>query len=1191
VTAVATATLPGSPFRGLSPFGDSEVDALLFFGREREAEVIAANLMAAKLTVLYGPSGVGKTSVVRAGVTTRLRATARTNRLAYGEPGLAVAVVDGWSGDAAAAVRRCADAAVADALGTDIDVEADALPERLAELAGLVGGDLFLVLDQFEEYFLYHGDERGEGTMAHVLPELVRRTDLPVSVLVSLRDDALAQLDAFKADIPGLFANSLRLDRLSRRAARDAMQGPIDAYNALAPDDDRVAIEPALVDAVLDQVAVGRIERGVRGRGVPGRASARRRVEAPYLQLVLQRIWSTEREAGSPTLRLETLDRLGGAGRIVEDHLEGAIERLSDTQRDVAAAVFNYLVTPSGTKIAHRAEDLARYAHVEEDDLRVVLSMLASERLVRPLGGDQDGDRYEIFHDVLADAVLAWRSDHEAQRMLEAERAESRRRHRRVLVMVGIALAGLFAMTAIAIFAVLQRGDARASARSATAREHLAQALADLEVDPQRSLALALDAAEREPNAESETLLRRTLIEARLRHVLRTGSQVSRVVFSADGRRALVGSANGAVAVWNPREGVVERTLHHGAPLFGLSVAPTGNAFLTAGGRQVRVWRGRGAPLTLSTRAPIAAAEFGPRSSIAAATAAGVIVWPPGGGEPRRYPQPGSVRRAVLNADESRLATVVVDGAEHVETRLYDTATGRLIRHLPLRGISDVEFSPDGTLLATSSHNGSTLLWRAGDGGKVRELVDYGNSIVDLEFDRTGSLLATASSDGGVRAWSVARGERTFFFVGHDNPVDRVVFSPDGEGLASLSSDGTARLWAVGGVEAGSLVALMAGHRDVPLAAAFSPGGRWLVTGAADGVARAWDSEIEQELAPIGREGTGVTSVALSADGRLLLDAAADLAHLRRVRDGRIIATFPHERLYDAALAPDGTTVATASDDGTIRLWDRRGMRRATLRHDGVRIVRFAPAGEVVATAGYDGTVRLWRAPTGEALGTLAVGSPVNDVAFGRGVIATASADGTVRLWSATSHRPLRVLGGHEGEVTRVRFSPDGTTLVTAGADGTARLWRVSGELLHVLRGHTRALTDARFDSRGRRLVTTSAGDARNVILWDVETGRPVHFLVGHYSTVTSADFSSDDRWIVTAGPISAGLWPVETGRLLFYVRGHTGLLTSVAFIPGTHRVLTSSRDGTVRVYDCEVCRPLDDLERVARARLAAAEG
>ncbi len=250
--------------------------------------------------------------------------------------------------------------------------------------------DVLLLLDQAEEYFLYHSEQAG---FAEELPELVTRPGLRVRVLLSIRDDALAKLDRFKARIPNLFANYVRLDHLDRRAARDAIVNPVERYSEATGR--RVEIEPELIVAVLDQTAAGKVDLGDSGRGLGAGEEQEGRIEAPYLQLVLERIWDEEAESSSDVLRAETLAKLGGAEAIVRTHLRRAVEELSDEQRNVAADVFRYLVTPSRTKIAHGVDDLAEYASVDEQLLAPVLSTLGRERIVRTVDGDGGGARYE----------------------------------------------------------------------------------------------------------------------------------------------------------------------------------------------------------------------------------------------------------------------------------------------------------------------------------------------------------------------------------------------------------------------------------------------------------------------------------------------------------------------------------------------------------------------------------------------------------------------------------------------------------------------------------------------------------------------------------------------------------------------------------------------------------------------------
>ena len=520
--AAAMSALPASPYKGLAAFGDSPVDSLLFFGREPEREAIVANLLANRLTILYGSSGVGKSSLLGAGVAQRLRAV-----------GDGVVIVHAaWAEDPEAGVVASAH---------------DADPE-LGPTAGLVdtvaaaaqrNGQVFLLLDQFEEYFLHHGDR---GPLADVLPELLRRPGLRVNVLIALRDDALAELDAFAGRLPDLFANMLRLDRADRDAARSAVVGPLERYGELAGA--TYGADPALVEELLDDVAVGRVDLG----GETTAPLASERIEAPFLQLVLERLWAEEAAAGSRELRLETFHGLGGAEPILREHVFGTLDRLPGAEQDEAARLVRQLVTPSGTKTSHSAEDLADYAEVDPARLQSLLALLAGERIVRVVEGTAGGpSRYEIFHDVLASPLLAWRAGHELAR----ERVSARQQRRRLLALTSAALLALVVVGAIAVFALVQRSSARSEARRAHARELAADALASIPSNPTASLALALRAAKLFPAAQTESVLRSSLLAKRELHVVRLGGSIVAARFSPSRDHLLLASTNGAVGIYD----------------------------------------------------------------------------------------------------------------------------------------------------------------------------------------------------------------------------------------------------------------------------------------------------------------------------------------------------------------------------------------------------------------------------------------------------------------------------------------------------------------------------------------------------------------------------------------------------------------------------------------------------------------
>ena len=495
-----------SPYRGLAAFEDSELDALYFFGRERDTEIVVANLIASRFTVLYGPSGVGKSSLLLAAVSRSLRELPE-------QP--LVVVFSSWSDDP----ERALAAALAGLAGIEggelLDVASRAQADR----------DVYVILDQAEEYFTYHGDA---GGFERALAELVNRP-LRVNVLLSLREDTLARLDRLKGQIPNLFGNVLRLDRLDRAAGRAAILRPLERWGELEAEN--VVAEDTLVERVLDGVRAGRIELGPGGLAVVEQNGSSRGIEAPYLQLVMQRLWDVERGAGSSTLRAETLEALGGAGQIVADHLERAIDALTPEQREIAARLFDHLVTPSGMKIAHEASDLAEFAGRPEAEIRPVVTMLAGHRILRT---DESG-RWEIFHDVLAGAVLGWKGRHDAERAVAREREESRRRHRRLGLLAFGALVGLALASALAVFAFSQRSDAREQARIARSGQLAASALSLVDTDPELGLALALEAARVDPNARAEDALRQTLRTSRERAIIDVGHPLVSLDLDRDG--------------------------------------------------------------------------------------------------------------------------------------------------------------------------------------------------------------------------------------------------------------------------------------------------------------------------------------------------------------------------------------------------------------------------------------------------------------------------------------------------------------------------------------------------------------------------------------------------------------------------------------------------------------------------------
>ena len=255
--------------------------------------------------------------------------------------------------------------------------------------------------------------------------------------LLSIREDAWAKLDRFEGRIPALFANYVRVDHLDREAASEAIEGPIGPGTRRCPRRAAYAIEPALVDAVLAATAGGGLSH--RRRREPGRGRrAGDRVEAPFLQLVLDRLWRETVAAGEHELTLAPLEALGGAARIVETHLVDALGALDPARAGDRRRRFRFSSARSQDEDRALGVRPRGVARATRGGVVAVLEKLASGdsgRILRPVAaaaGPRGSTSYELFHDILAEPILEWRRQYELRREREAEAQRQRAFRRRL---------------------------------------------------------------------------------------------------------------------------------------------------------------------------------------------------------------------------------------------------------------------------------------------------------------------------------------------------------------------------------------------------------------------------------------------------------------------------------------------------------------------------------------------------------------------------------------------------------------------------------------------------------------------------------------------------------------------------------------------------------------------------------------
>jgi WD40 repeat protein/serine/threonine protein kinase len=260
--------------------------------------------------------------------------------------------------------------------------------------------------------------------------------------------------------------------------------------------------------------------------------------------------------------------------------------------------------------------------------------------------------------------------------------------------------------------------------------------------------------------------------------------------------------------------------------------------------------------------------------------------------------------------------------------------------------------------------------------------------------------------------------------------------------------------------------------------------------------------------------------------------------------------------------------------------WQRQcHLERHTLigHHAQVWAVSWSPDGKFLASASMDGTVRVWQAAGGHELVALKVRNPVNSVSWspdGKQLV-TGSDDGTAKVWNATDGRELFVLKGHTNGVGPVSWSPNGKWLATGGAGGTAKIWDAEdGRELRTLKGHTSQVRSVSWSPDGERLATGC--DSGTAKVWEAVDGHELLMLEAHTQIVTSVAWSPDGKWLATgSNDGTAKVWDAADGRELLLLKGHTKIVSSVSWSPDGKRLATGSTDGTVKVWDAADGREL----------------
>jgi WD40 repeat protein/energy-coupling factor transporter ATP-binding protein EcfA2 len=1099
------------PFRGLACF--DVADARYFFGRERLVAELVARAVGTPLLGVVGPSGSGKSSVVRAGLL----------------PALASGVlpgIDEWS---------------------QVLIRPGEHPMRELHSSGLEmrrDDRVVLAVDQFEEIFTACRDEVERAAFIEALAR--RPREAGGLVVLAVRADFYARCAAYPTLAKLLGPNHVLVGPMEREELRRAIERPAQRAGLM--------VEPDLVDALLADV-----------EDEPG--------ALPLLSTALLELW--QRRDGRHLLHA-TYQRTGGVRGAVARLAEEAFGQLDPAQQTVARTVLLRLAA-EGTAgaIVRRRVALAELEGTRDDDVARVLALLTDRRLLTMsattvevaheallrewprlrgwLEEDADGRRVhrhledaarewdergrapgDVYGGARLAAALEWRQGHEHEvnaterAFLDASRTAAERAQRRLR----LALAGVAALLVIAalggVIALHQRGSARSEARAAEAQRLGAQALIEPRVD--RSLLLARQGVALDDSRVTRSNLLADLLRtpAAIGVIGGDGSPLNALGLSPDGRTLAAADNQGRVLFLDP---VTRRPLGPPykalSPIVAVTYSPDGRVLALSGGDYIDVLDGRthayrirlfadrglGREIAQPGTNPgfFGTVVFSPDSRVLATDVEvysrrdDVVRWDAAAGRPLGPArQVASTAAPALVAFLGRGRRLVTTSGGDRRTVVRDALTMRPVRWFHAGG-GPHALSPDGHLLALGAADGSLRLLDL-QTGKLRGTAGrHDAAVTDLRFTPDSRTLVTAGRDGRVNVWNVSDATRIDTFAGHAGAVSSIAISPDGRTVYSAGEDGNVVEWDLTGARRfGRSFTTPRPGRLPPapprgVSVAVTPDQTRFAVPDTSGRVDLFDS---RTLTHTGRipvsPGTPATGVALAPDGRTTAATTAD-GHLRfgDLSTNRPVGPLQRDHA-DSAWAPafsgDGRWLATAGFDQAVHLWDmlRRRMVGTYFLLEGFAVdLSISPDGTKLAATIND--------PQGHALEIISVPqlelltkvrAPAGEWGqFSRDGRTLLYGDDAGRTWlyDTRTWRPRgRPLAGSTGPVLTVNLSPDGRMLATTSTDGMTRLWdlashRPIGTALPGIADHRVA---AAFVEDGSHLVTVY--DNGRAYRWDV---------------------------------------------------------------------------------------------------------
>jgi WD40 repeat protein/class 3 adenylate cyclase len=1077
------------PYRGLAAFQPEDADR--FFGRERLVAELVERLDHDRVLFVVGPSGSGKSSLVRAGL---IRAV-ETGAI-HGSDRWPVALFTPRSNPTKELSYQLGRIAETVSVSTERPMPR-ALPgpseaRRLADAIVDVTGGLMMVIDQFEELFTLN-DHRAQSVFVETLTAVADPAGSRVRIVIAMRADFYGACATFPWLARRVTANQALVGPMTGAELRRAIEQPATAVG--------LRLEDGLADAVLDDAGS----------------------EPSALPLVSHAMAETWRRREGDTLTLGGYREAGGvAGSISQtaDTLYGSV--FDADEQDACRRLMLRLVTPGeGTSDTRARLPMSDLDHDREPRLsRNVAGELVDARLLTV-----DRDSIEIAHEAL---LQSWPR---LRQWIAEGRDDLRTRQR-----IGHAAAEWRAQAEDPD--LLYRGTPLQAALE-WAGEH-----GDLVGPQERDFLVASRTAFLEEKARSEEAAKRS---RRLRRV--AVSALAVLAVAAIGASVIAFAALGqARARYAESLATQARALAGSDPRRATALAQEALA--------------RGDSSSIDARAALVDA------SRALAAASFVPSGPP-------VPV-GDALSIVVDPDGAFIVTGNRDGSISTWSATGASLSNDVPGHS--KAIEEMDLTPDGRLLVTGSDDASVLVWDLADPDDVpapRSLGETTGIVWGVAVSPDGTTAATASEDGTIRLWDIASGAQLGgVFADLEGDSLTVAFNPDGALLMVGNGVGEVVGFDVDG--GGVVVPAFDAHASDVWEIEFDADGSRFATASSDGRIRIWDTSTQELLAePFARSADDVRGVSFDGDRVLAGDEDGRLLVAYLEGPSEPTASAPHEaQVVDAAIG--GGTLATLGFDQQMQIWSR-GQPTAVVVPEPISepmALAASPDGDRLAIGDGDGAVRVVSASTGDEVLppiTLHDGA-VRDLAYSEdGTRLASGGDDGVAVIDATSGAQLAPTPDASAAVDAVLWAED--LLLTGGADGIVRIWNGT-RLEDELGPHGAAVTDMAVSADGVLAVADQVG---GIGLWDLDERRAyADPIAAEDNTIWDLAWSPDGAVLAAASDNErVELWDIDARRLVHSLTPQPGGAASVVYLGDGATIVTTSRDGVVRVWDAATAEPL----------------